>query len=161
MSMVHEFGVLQRTDKDYGNKKAWRRSDYRELKCLMKDKVELHDDVVQYIADSMKWIRWFDPSTQTDRQDLSYYGITVLLPTNATHAAQVFNAWADLLDLSPSKVRLSGANAWKGELTHESGHYQELSLSRDKLVSSLRALADGCTRIASSDGSEYLLHFGI
>jgi hypothetical protein len=161
MSLMHTFGIVAKGEKDYEDKKAWKKCDYKRLKTLLKNKVELHDDVISYIADSLRWIRWFDPFTQNERDDLSYYGITVLPGPSADHAAEIFNSWAAIFALSPKELVLTGSYTWMSGEPLERGRYQKLRLDRDRLVSSLKAMTSACSRVASSSGSEYLLHFGI
>src|SRR5690242_19564593 len=108
MSMLHEFGILSKSDKDYADKRAWRKIDFHELRRLMRPVAELDDDIINYLSDSLVWIPVFDPFNQGERHGLNQYGITVITKSGAQTAGRIFTAWADLFALSPDELNLTG-----------------------------------------------------
>jgi len=154
--LLHHFGIVSTKRKDCRDKAAWRKADYNEVKALLQQSVALHDDLLQYISDSLRWIRCFNPCLQTEHSGLNLYDVTVIENSGASNAAQVFTAWASLFALSPSELRLTGSFVTNGE----SKDYEELRFNRDEVVSGLQRLADACATVSNNE-NQYLLHLGI
>jgi len=156
--LIHHFGVVKIANKDYADRRQWKH--FTGLKELMLRRIEVPDDVILYIADSLEWIPTFNPSTQKEQSGITYHGITIIPSSGAKAAASIFGAWASLLSLSPEVLRLT---AWfslpKGETNQ--GGYEGLHLRRDDVTSSLNAIVSACERVSESGGAEYLLHLGI
>jgi hypothetical protein len=124
------------------------------------DAVRLHDDVLQYIWDSLRWIPTLNPATGLPGQGLNYYGPTAILADGAEVAARVLRAWADVFRNAPPELQLTGA--WTTiDGAADSGHYQQLRLSRDAVVGALDRVAGDCELVAGASGRHFVLHIGI
>src|SRR3954464_7890116 len=86
----------------------------------------LHDDVVHYMEDSLKWIRCYSPAVKTELQELrglDFYGVTVIKEDGARAAKQIFSAWAELFSQGPEILSLTGPWGWIEGEPPESGRY--------------------------------------
>jgi len=117
----------------------------------------IHHDVLEYMADTLKWIPTYNPATKRQCQGLNWYGPTVILEAGAEIAAKIFYSWADLFTCGPEDLRLTGAFGWQLEndpdkdgferVVPDSAGYERLILGRDKLITSLRILAFYADRV--------------
>jgi hypothetical protein len=122
--------------------------------------VLLHDHILQYISDSLKWIPTENPARRGEPgMGLNFYGPTSITQRGAQQAFGVFSAWASLLALGPPMLRLRGLWSFiEGE--PQSGAYDVLELDRDELVGKLRRLAEWAQAVTVNPDL-YVLHLGI
>ena len=55
------------------------------------DAVKIHDDVLEYLADTLKWIPTYNPATKRPFQGLCWHGPTVIRESGALVTAKVFS----------------------------------------------------------------------
>lgn len=122
--------------------------------------VLLHDEVLRYISDSLKWIPTENPALKGEPgMGLNFYGPTTITQRGAGQASSVFSAWASLLALGPPTLHLRGLWSFvEGE--PQSGAYDVLELDRDELVAKLRQVAEWAQSVAVNPDL-YVLHLGI
>jgi len=156
--LLHHFVIVSKAAKDYSVRREWRHFD--DLDTLHRQSVTLHDDLIQYLSDSLDRIPCFNPSTQTYQQGLSRYGISVITTVEAVTAGEVFNAWARLFAAGPQNLHLTGSYAYC-DGNPDSGKRQDLAFDRDEIVATLTALSSMCERVSRGNHAEYLLHLGI
>ena len=135
------------------------------------DAVKIHDDVLEYLADTLKWIPTYNPATKRPFQGLCWHGPTVIRESGALVTAKVFSLWADLLNCGPADLELTGAFGWKVEndpdkdgferIVPRSAKYERLVINRDRLVASLHTLVSYAERVQQTQGAYYILHLGI
>ena len=120
----------------------------------------LHDHVLRYISDSLKWIPTENPALKGEPgMGLNFWGPTCITQRGAQQASGVFSAWASLLALGPPTLRLRGLWTFiEGE--PRSGAYEVLELDRDELVGKLRQLAEWAQAVAVNPDL-YVFHMGI
>jgi len=124
----------------------------------MREVVTLHDDVLFYISDTLKWIPTYNPSSKKYQKGLNLCGMTVLDHKSVRKAEMVFLSWAELISRGPSLIRLRGPYT---KYPNGKERYLQLVYSRTSLVSSLRRLASNCRKVAASSGKVVLLHRGV
>jgi len=75
------------------------------------DGVEIHDDIIVYIYDTLKWI----PSKKhalagsPNGTGINYHGVTLFDHESAIVLGSVFNAWKLLFENSPDILELRGS----------------------------------------------------
>ena len=132
---------------------------YRPLLSLPPE-VEIHDDLIRYMNDALRWIPAQDPRRGEPCAGLDLYGPTCVHTDGARVARAVFSAWAALYALGPEMLDLTGPSTRTAD-DPSAGTPERLRLDRDDVCSRLNRLAELCERVSSSGGELYLLHFGI
>jgi hypothetical protein len=153
-SLMHDFYLMNRREVDYwGYSKS-----YNHPRA-----VSIHDDVMHYLYDSLKWIPCHFPERTgklVECRGLNLIGHTIIKDEGAAIADRVLGSWADLFSHGPLELRLSGLwSSIDGE--PDSGKYKTVVEDRNKLVSSLRQVSDYARRVSESESSLYILHVGI
>ncbi len=150
MSLMHEFLLMSSADQSPLEYRSFAREHV----------VGVHDDLLQYMADSLKWIPTLNPARNERGFGLNLYGPTAILQDGAPIAASVFRSWAQLLGLAPQELVLTGPwttiEGWQG-----SGEYAQLRFDRDDVVATLETAATYFTRVADSHGEWFVLHRGV
>jgi hypothetical protein len=152
MGMNHKFMLLSVDRFDL------QRADYlAQLKSSPGKSIVVHDNLLRYVSDCLKWIRSYNPSVGKWQTGLNLCGITVIRQTGAQKAADVFEDWAKLFSRSPSTLRLTGLYGVSGT----KAGYEVLNYDRDATVDSFRELSRMCRKVAKSQGKFFVLHLGI
>lgn len=100
--------------------------------------IQIHDDVMHYMEDSLNWITCYNPAKKMTRhRGLNFYGPTVVKSDGAADAEAVFNTWATLLSTGPMSYKLTG------------------------LVACLTTVAKYSNSVANSNDELFILHLGI
>lgn len=178
MSLNHNFFLIKIQDhknwsrlKNSAELKDW--SEINGWSEIMEtiEHVDLHDDVLRYIQDTLQWIPTYNPSTQQARQGLCWYGETWIQVEGAVLMAKIFMYWADLLNCGSLELELTGSYSYQIEndpahdgfeiIAVNSGRYEKLIFNRDELVKRFRALAEYAEQVQEQSGSYYILHCGI
>ena len=147
----HSFLVI---DKD-----SFSLNDYEEYQSS--DSVELHDDFLQYIADSIAWIPSFNPCIEEKCNGLCWYGPTIISSEGIGKAKSIFRSWLNLFQQGPDILSLKGNYSWIDGDPIESGSYEKLTFKKTEIVDNLEKLVMFCDIIKSSNGAKCLLHLGI
>ena len=148
--LQHSFFLVRRTE--------FSPVDHLRFAALPGD-IELHDDVIRYMDDTLRWLPAYNPARRQDCEGLCLYGSTVVWAHGARVAAQIFSAWERLFSLGPAELELTGAYAWEED--PEAGRYEKLRFERDELCARLRALVTLCETVVREEGEFFLLHSGI
>lgn len=121
----------------------------------------LHDDVLSYFHDTLKWIPSENPAnpTQWCGRGLNWHGVTAISGDGAHVASRVFTAWAEIFAIGPPKIMMTGQFTWIEGDSPESGSYDEIAVDRSEIVSKCRAIAELAAQ-AEVPG-HWLLHVGI
>ena len=149
---VHEFLLLPDHDGDYSN---WDQHSRNPIALT------LHDDLILYFWDSLKWIPSINPSNPDEwgGHGLNYLGPTVINHIGGPKAAKIFDAWAQLLNESPAKLTLKGLYCWTEGDSVSEGEYESVIADRDQVVATLQQIAEFARQAAT--GEKFLLHNGI
>ncbi|MEM6256372.1 MAG: hypothetical protein AAF821_25955 [Cyanobacteria bacterium P01_D01_bin.156] len=147
----HDFLLLSRQD--------YSESDYNSL---INDPraMQIHDDVVRYIGDSLTWIPTYNPAKKQEGFGLCLYGPTVIRMKGSAQASAIFSAWTNLFLLGTPSLTLTGA--WTEiEGKSETGNYEKIILQRDELVDKLQTIGKYAKQVEESNDNYFLLHLGI
>lgn len=123
--------------------------------------IHLHDDLIQYMSDTLKWIPTHNPSTNLPCCGLNMYGVTLIEQNGAFTGQKIFRAWARLLESGPSTLELTGGYGWIEGEPQETGRYERLQYSRENTVRVLDTLADYCAEVQIANGRLYIYHCGV
>ncbi len=152
--LIHDFYLMNRSEVDY-----WGYSKFYNPAQA----VSIHDDVMHYLYDSLKWIPCHFPQRAgklVECSGLNLIGYTIIKDEGAAMAHRIFGSWADLFSHGPSELELTGLwSSIEGE--PDSGSYQTIVEDRNKLVSSLRQISEYALRVNESESRLYILHVGI
>ena len=153
--LKHDFHLLERSEFDY-----W---DYSKI-YNHPQAVQVHDELLRYINDSLKWIPCHFPQRRQELREckgLNLIGVTIIKEEGAAIAQAVFDLWADLFTHGPAVLELTGLWSWIDGEPMESGRYETIVEDRNELVSSLRQIARYAKHVSESCGRFYVLHMGI
>ena len=151
MSLNHDFLLLSRTE--------CAPQDYLKL-FRHPDAIHVHDDLLNYIADSLRWVPTLNPARDEHGFGLNFHGPTTIFADGAGLAAKIFRTWAQLFRLGPEHLSLTAS--WTevvGKLN--SGHFVRLHFERDLICSSFEKIAIFCDRVVTSNGAHFIAHLGI
>jgi hypothetical protein len=153
--LMHDFHLLNRSEFDYWDYSSF----YNHPKAL-----QIHDAVLRYLEDSLKWIPCHFPKRRQellDCQGLNLIGFTIIKEEGAPIAYRIFGLWADLFSHGPELLELTGGWSWIDGEPIENGRYETIVEDRDRLVFSLRQIAEYAKHASESQGRFYVLHMGI
>jgi hypothetical protein len=157
--MNHDFMLLSCTEHPIEDWGAWHHNP---------DAIKIQNDVLEYMADTLKWIPTYNPAKKCPHQGLCWFGPTVILQPGAEIAAKIFSNWADLFRCGPEVLELTGQFGWQVEndpdmdgVLPNTATYEHLIFNRDELVANLRTLASYAARVQQTKGAHYILHMGI
>lgn len=134
--------------------------------------VLIHDDILQYIADTLKWIESFNPAIRKCPSycGLCWYGPTIIRKNGAGKLHNIFNLWADLFAHAPADLELTGNFSFVVDndpvkegytrIVPGTEKHEKLILNRDEVVEKLRAVANYADKVLHSNDL-YILHLGI
>ncbi|MGK7377268.1 hypothetical protein ACSFXN_05460 [Planococcus sp. 1R117A] len=154
MSLAHEFFLVPNT------------VSYQELMGSNEknpdiiDSIDLPDNLIQYIADSMNWIPCKNPAVSMTREvkGIHYHGVTLFDQTSAATMKSIFTAWHSLFSNSLEKLELTG------EFVHSSNKKvlcgrERLLFCRNDVLELLERLLSMIERL--KEKNLYLYHLGI
>jgi hypothetical protein len=123
--------------------------------------VLIHDDIIQYIQDSLNWIPSINPAMNYQKQfGLCNYGITLFDKEGASAVYNLAKAWADLFSNAPTNLKLTGNYGFYGIKDGKPvGKYNLVEVEREKLVDNFRKLQCFSEKVILGD--YLLLHHGI
>lgn len=152
MSLNHDFILLDRTVDG-----EW------ELTRFIHDAraIHVHDDLIRYIFDTLKWIPTHNPGTNRPCYGLNMWGPTLIEQNGAAAGERVFRAWARLFEIGPSTLELTGGYTWLDGEPEGSGQYERLQYSRDETVSLFDTIANYCLEVQKANGRLYVYHDGV
>ncbi|GED70087.1 hypothetical protein BRE01_37890 [Brevibacillus reuszeri] len=146
MALTHEFFLIR---KEHMNQYS---PPYEAM-------VEIHDDVINYIYDSLKWLPAFNPSTKESHTGLNYHGETIIQGDGAILLKNICLSWAELFSLAPQSFILTGPFTWINGENIETGKYEMIHCYREELTSLFKELAILADR--TSTNGYCILHHGI
>lgn len=152
MALVHEFVLLTQEE----CKEKINLNDIR----VNKDVLEIHDDIILYIYDSLKWVPQAQTANSTEREyGLNYYGITMIDKEGAIVLYNILKAWSDLFKNSPPVLILTGSYSWTEGKDISSGGYEVIELDRDEVIGQFNKLMSFAKKVINENYQ--ILHFGI
>jgi hypothetical protein len=127
----------------------------------LSDVVFIHDDIIQYILNTLDWIPSINPAANYEKTSgICIYGITLFDKEGAQVILRLAKAWADLFSNGPTTLKLTGNYCFRtNEQGATEGNYDLLEVDRDELVGKLRKLQLFSEKVIKGD---YLIfHHGL
>ncbi|PRS26196.1 hypothetical protein C6W19_25885 [Bacillus sp. RJGP41] len=123
------------------------------------DNVVIHDDIIQYISDSLEWIPSKNPAKKgnPDGQSFNYYGVTLFDEQSSKSLIGIFTSWRNLFESAPNTFEITG-NFVDGD-NEQDGEYERININRDEVVNQLGKIISMAEHLAK--GNCYLYHLGI
>jgi hypothetical protein len=130
-----------------------------QLYCKKKAQVNIHDDLMRYMNDTLVWVPCIHLSGNHYKQTygLSLYGVTVLNQDGASMFLHVLSSWANLFSKAPANFELNGGVTVKPDRTV--GDLHRIKVERDELLNNLNILINYTERTLKGECS--ILHLGI
>jgi hypothetical protein len=132
---------------------------YEELEEI--DRVEIHDDLLNYLSDSISWVSTYNPSKKEETSGLCLYGRTIIPPESVGKFESIMSGWLLILSEAPDIVVLKGGWCWTEGDSPDSGSYEKLSFRKSEVIESLSKIVSYCEAVKASGGTKCLLHLGI
>lgn len=114
--------------------------------------VEVSDYLIQYISDSLKWLKtkW---NNNQDKDGLNYYGESLIDSKNILIFKKISRGWISVFQNSPKNFTI------KGNYLYEEDEYEEIEVKREELLNQLQNLVYICD--CALENNLYILHKGI
>jgi hypothetical protein len=154
MALEHDFYLIPNTvDVD----RFWMD---RENNPELIDSVIIHDDIILYISDTLKWVPSRNPAFHGAPRGagIHYHGVTLFDVNSAVTLKSVFSSWRDLFLNSPAVLELTGEFVMVGG-EGQSGYYEKLVYDRHEIIEQFEKMTLFADRLA--EGGFYLYHCGI
>ena len=124
--------------------------------------VQIHDDVMDYIQDTLNWVTCYNPAKKMMKHSgLNFCGPTIIKSDGAVVTTKIFTAWANLLSNGPKEIKLTGPYGWIEGESKETGSYSAIKVDRDEVVERFKKLADFSKQVVDSEDELFILHLGI
>lgn len=153
MALIHEFLLVS---KDFDKFEIIRddqgKIDKRKSNII--DIAEVHDDIIQYIFDSLRWIPNAGGSSDDIECGLYYHGYTIIDFNGATVMKKVFSSWADLFSNAPGKFTV------RGSFSIDEDKYTRINVDRTNVLKVLRKVSY-FSELVEKDNNLYIMHCGI
>ncbi len=124
------------------------------------DYYEIHDSLILYLSDFIRWIPSTNIPTNEEILGLSYYGVTGFSNENARMLCSLFSRLKNLFLLAPEKMTLTGSYYWYNDDDVKSGQYEKLRFDKRKLIN-LFEKAAAWNELLTANNDLYIMHFGI
>lgn len=154
MGLQHEFYLIPNT---IDVKEFW---EHMKNNNSVIDSVVIHDDLIQYIFDSLEWIPSKNPALRgtPNGRGLNYHGVTLFDKQSSPTLERVFCSWRDLFKNSPTTLELTGEFVYD-ENDEILGEYEKLIFNRDEVIRDFEKIISMSLKIA--EGDCYIYHCGI
>lgn len=131
-----------------------------EINPVIIDSINVPDDLIQYIADSLNWIPCKNPAISMTKEEtgINYYGVTLFDQTSVATMKSIFMAWHSLFSNSPEKMELTGEFVVSSK-RNILGEYDHLIFSKDDVLELLERMLSLIARLEEED--LFLYHLGI
>jgi hypothetical protein len=150
--LFHDFLLLSQAEHPF--------TAYREF-VNDQGAVQLHDELIGYLMDSLKWLPSYNPSREVPTSGLCRWGPTIIHLEGADTAYRIFTAWADLFSAGPPVLNLTGEWTRVHDEPPTDIGYEPLAFDRDETVDRLRLVARYASSVVGSGGDLYILHIGV
>lgn len=148
--LYHEFQLVHL--KEVGYDEYWKGNS-------LSGAISIHDDILGYMADTLRWIETYNPARKEPHVGLCWYGPTVIRLEGAQQTQQIFQAWATLFSRGPEILNLRGW--YTKDEQHPDGFYDRLVVERDTIVQHLQGIAAYAQKTITSQGQYFILHLGL
>lgn len=131
-------------------------SYYNDENINKYNQVKIHDDIILYINDTLKFIksRWVSGDIKSG---IDYYGYSIISGDEICKVKIIFESWRNIFKQAESEIILTGEYCWSE--AEKDGEYEKTVVDKNELIASLNILINMCDR-AYNDG-KHILHLGI
>jgi len=146
----HEFLLLSREQYPYAEYMQWINNPKA---------IHLHDDLMHYLDDSLRWITCYNPAKRMLRhKGLNFYGPTVIKSDGAVVLQRILSGWSEIFSSGPKRINLTGPYERR---EGETGSHTVIKLDRDVVVKTLNRLSNYAQSVSQSEDKLYILHLGM
>lgn len=155
MGLEHEFYLISNTS---DVKNFWM---YKENSNSVIDSVVIHDDLINYIFDSLEWIPSKNPelSGTPKGRGLNFHGVTLFDKQSSESLIRILSSWRDLFKSAPNTLELTGDFVYDDINEQILGEYEKLVFNRDEVITLFEKVIAMSVYLAEDD--YYLYHCGI
>ena len=141
------------------NKETYSLNKYQEYKNS--NYITLHDDFIQAIYRSQKWIKTVNLESNKQCDGLSLYGPTIIKEEGIKTAESIFKAWLSLIQNAPDNFELGSYLELSEEKNLNDIKLEPYSFQKDEIIPNLKKLLIFFEIVKNSNGTKWLLHFSI
>lgn len=136
MALIHEFLLIKKS---------------KEIPSLCINKVNISDDLILYINDSLYWIEslW---NGNINKNGLNYYGFTII--ENVEKLKLIISSWIKLFEIAPENFIITNNN-----FLVEENKYEKNLFNKQSILFQLNSLLNLCEMAIIQN--KYILHNGI
>lgn len=120
--------------------------------------VSINDDFINYISDTLAWIKSRGPSDAFHGFGLDVYGYTIIRDKESLNTFRnIISSWKELFLNAPPEFIITGNYGW--EAGSDKGRYEKISVTRNELIESLSKLIEVID--TALETNQCVIHFGI
>jgi hypothetical protein len=108
--------------------------------------LEIHDDIIQFIFRTLRWIKVKNYTNKEEQNGLYYHGISIIYPDQIKILYNVIVNWKCLFGYAP-------------EIFHHDEYAEDITMQREQVIEELNKLIDFLSEIIKN--GDYLIHSGI
>ncbi|MEF2965874.1 hypothetical protein V3851_08540 [Paenibacillus sp. M1] len=118
----------------------------------------IDDELINYISDSLEWIKSKGPSKSFSGYGLDRYGYTVIRDKDSLVTFKnIISSWKDLFNNAPTQLVITGDYGW--EAGTDKGQYEKISFNKYEVIESLNNLIEVID--TALERNQCVMHFGI
>lgn len=166
MTLTHDFVLLNKNEFSY--------DDCCDLIGGISFDVSIHDDLILYFMDYLKWLPTYSPLLKKRIYGLDYHAMTIMDVEGATEALILFSSLVNILKLSPNVLTLTGIytfvqvyddvidpNKNVDRILRETAGYEKIIMQKRVVIQQFEILSELIQKVIDSNNSLYVLHLGI
>ena len=166
MTLTHDFVLLNKNEFSY--------DDCCDLIGGISFDVSIHDDLILYFMDYLKWLPTYRTKKKKRIYGLDYHAMTIMDVEGATEALILFSSLVNILKLSPNVLTLTGIytfvqayddvidpNENVDRILRETAGYEKIIMQKRVVIQQFEILSELIQKVIDSNNSLYVLHLGI
>lgn len=166
MTLTHDFVLLNKNEFSY--------DDCCDLIGGISFDVSIHDDLILYFMDYLKWLPTYSPLLKKRIYGLDYHAMTIMDVEGATEALILFSSLVNILKLSPNVLTLTGIytfvqvyddvidpNENVDRILRETAGYKKIIMQKRVVIQQFEILSELIQKVIDSNNSLYVLHLCI
>ncbi len=119
--------------------------------------IQLHDDLISYFWDTLKWIPIINPDEMNNRElGLQRWGVSIIDVEGAYIVKSIFDSWAQLFNNGPNDLRLTVGYSYED---NPDGEFERMTVNKEELIFKLKSISEYADKII--DNNCYILHLGV
>lgn len=155
MSLVHDFFLLYGEVEDY-NLIEW----YGENRDNWENNVKLEDSIINYMYDTLEWIKSYNPELKEEINGLNYNGLTVIRNESSKVLFKIIHGWIEIFSNTPNEFEIKNEVVWRTkEENDEYWDYNSVRYEKTLLLERLSNILLFCEK--AQHEKFFILHCGI